>query len=178
MLVPINVDILASTLGDTAAATPISPDTEPVSVELAYGRVIYVIENEQQSTHYELVQHGDLTLAGMTQAQLHASAISQLTQFANHYLELIERQDELFELTVGGEFEASLVLIDELWAEVMPKFVGVSPVVAIPHQDRLLVGHHEHIDRLRAESQRCDSSDSPIHHVGILQRTATGWTLS
>jgi uncharacterized protein YtpQ (UPF0354 family) len=178
MLIPSQVDVTQSTRQQGKEdASELTPETTPVSLELPYGRVVYIVEQDTQAEHYELVQRGDIELASLSAAQLHTSALIQLTHFANQQLDLMEHKNGLWELSVGAGFEASLVLIDELWTEVMPKFVGTNPLVAIPHQDRIIVGRTEQSDVLKAEIDSAQTAGMTMQFPKILQHQPSGWNI-
>ena len=175
-LVPLHTDLLSHVDSDSDAASAPSPETTPVSIDLAYGRVCYVVEAGAALSHYELIQYGDLTRASMSPEQLHESALKRLTEYANEHLELLEHQGGLYELSVGNDFEASLLLITSLWTSVLPTYVGQTPLAAVTGLGRLFIGSETHTSALLDVFEQTRESDEPRHFDGIIQFSNNEWT--
>ncbi len=153
----------------------ISDDSYPIVRHLPYGQVVYIVEPTKDAAHFELVQRIDLINASMTEAAFHEAALRQLTEFANSRLELLEHGQSIWELSIGDGCEASLLLLDALWDEVLPQYVGSNFVAAIPHQDCLLVGASTAQATLTALYSSRRQVEQPVQYEGLLQRSNGSW---
>lgn len=117
--------------------------TDPYNSELA----IFYAEDSPKNIRY-LTEEAFAELH-LDRATLREQAIGNLMDLINGYE--VMGGDGLYMITAGGDYEASLLLVDQIWdAEAMP--VDGEYVVAIPARDLLIVtgsGNTEAIERLR-----------------------------
>lgn len=118
--------------------------SEPYNTELE----IYYAEDSPKNIRY--LTEDAFAALGLERATLRERAVANLLGLIDGYE--VRGGDGLFLITAGGDYEASLLLVDEVWnREAMP--VDGDFVVAIPARDLLIVtgsNHRVAIDRLRA----------------------------
>ena len=173
---------LAANPRDTFLSSAAPPEDseiwEPITHKEDIGQVVYIVEPNAQVAHYELVQADDLATAEMTEAELHASGLDRLTEFANARIELLKRPNDLWELQVGEASEASLLLLGTLWDRVIPEYVGTAFYAAVPRQDCLLIGGPNALDALIAAANAQVDDSEPIYHANILSWEQSKWIRS
>jgi uncharacterized protein YtpQ (UPF0354 family) len=136
---------------------------EPVLTDLSNGLLVaYLVD---QGDHFEYVQRRHLADANLTEAALHQNAINNLTTLLRDKGAKIEPYGEVFAVLFGGNFEASLVLIDALWDEQLAHLAPNGYIIAIPNRDilvfcdaRCLAG----IEALRRTIEIAQGGDHPI----------------
>jgi uncharacterized protein YtpQ (UPF0354 family) len=85
---------------------------------------------------YALVQERHLTKDGIDRDALHRVGVSNLAQHASGRAQL-HRHNNIFAVTMGGDFEASLMTLDTLWDESFRNVVKGHYAVAAPARDIL-----------------------------------------
>jgi uncharacterized protein YtpQ (UPF0354 family) len=142
-------------LAETSAAVSrkAGDDGKVARVFEDFNELLVIVYAEDTPSNIRYFSPGDLTKAGIERGRLRALAVSNLRRV----LPKIEfHEGELFSMvTAGGNYEASLLLFDELWTGDRLKVDG-EPVVAVPSRDVLLVTgsrNAEGIDRLRKVTQ-------------------------
>jgi hypothetical protein len=106
----------------------------PVLRPLADGLLVaYVVD---QGDHFEFVQHRHLEADGCSEEELHAVAVANLARQASGSLQ-VARNSEVFAVLMGGNFEASLMVLDDVWENGFRQFVTGEYVVACPARDLL-----------------------------------------
>jgi hypothetical protein len=117
---------------------PSVPDmpAEDVPVTRAVQGVFLVCYMIDEGSHYTYVNEGQLQASGMTREQLHRLGVANLAALVDGKPGLsLHAQEGFHGLTVGGQFEASLLLVDALWDRVLAKHFPHGPVVTIPSRD-------------------------------------------
>jgi hypothetical protein len=116
-------------------APPMKPEDEPI-MRVAHGNfgVAYLVD---LGDHYTWVTVGELAAAGMTLDALHAAGIANLARKAQDLA--VMEGDRAQMLAMGGEFEASLMLVDTLWEKggALAAYVPNGAIAAIPARDVL-----------------------------------------
>jgi uncharacterized protein YtpQ (UPF0354 family) len=125
---------------------------------------------------FKYVQNRDLGGAGLTKHQLHDLSLRNLSFLAEDKLE-VQAYGAVNVFLMGGHFEASLLLLDELWEK---KLVYLAPngfLVAAPARDVLAVCDIESnrgMAELRAIVNRAQSAGHLITPV-LLRREIGRW---
>jgi len=119
--------------GDPAPAVSLSGDDAPVLRALLPGLLTAYLVDEGDSFAY--VQGRDLRGAGISQEQLHSQAVANLAELADQQL-TIRENGPVSALFLDGNFEASLLLLDDLWTDRLREYAR-DPIVAIPARDIL-----------------------------------------
>jgi hypothetical protein len=130
----------ASASGDETltVSVPSIPDmpAEDLPVTRAVQGVFLVCYMVDEGTHYSYVNEGQLQAAGMTRDALHGIGMANLAALVDGKPGLQLHPQEGFQgLVMGGQFEASLLLVDALWDRALAKHFPNGPVVAIPSRD-------------------------------------------
>jgi len=118
--------------------------------------VSYLID---QGDHYAHANVDELRGSGLTLDALHMVGVKNLARLVNGKpgLQVLPQADGVFGLVMGGQFEASLVLVDALWDEALRKHYKTAPVVTMPARDMLAFcdeGSAAGIEGLRAMAER------------------------
>lgn len=97
--------------------------------------VAYLVDKGE---FYTYANHGDLKRTGTGPSELHAIGLRNLTALVNGKPGLsVHEAGPVHALIMGGQFEASLVLVDELWDGPLKQYAPNGFVVAIPSRDVL-----------------------------------------
>jgi hypothetical protein len=110
------------------------PESEPI-LRATHGvfAVVYLLD---QGDQYTWANMGQLARAGIDLEELHRIGVANLQRrtAGNPGLRL-NQGDGAHMLTMGGEFEASLVLVDALWDGMLREYAPNGPIVTIPARD-------------------------------------------
>lgn len=96
--------------------------------------------------------HSELEEMGLGMDGLRSIAVANLLDLHDRVRVAGQPGQTHLMVICGGNYEASMLLADEVWALIDPELDG-DPVVAVPTRDLLLVGDTEHpeiLDRMRA----------------------------
>lgn len=163
-----------SDLVNEASVTPIIKDKAWVSeiqaslksakpMELVYDTlnpelIILYAEDSPKSLRYLTPE--SITLAKLDKEQLRELAVKNLRRLLTDIQ--IHGDNGIFMVTAGGTYEASLLLLDELWNDGRMKVDG-DYVVAIPSRDMLLVtgsNNQPAVQKIRALAKKIRSESS------------------
>ena len=115
----------------------LSPADTPVIRELSNGLgVAYLID---EGSSYGYIQQRDLASSQLSEADLYAIGIKNLHRVADERLR-VQPYGTIFALLMGGTFEASMILLEDLWDHSLAEYVGDDVMVAIPARDVLAFG--------------------------------------
>jgi uncharacterized protein YtpQ (UPF0354 family) len=144
-----------------AADIHLSKADSPVERHLVADLLIYYAFDG--GSHYEIVSYRDLDDLGVTTKELHDRALMNLRG-----LELDVRAhkgDRIIMLTVGGNYEAALILLPEIWDSVLQMVTG-QIVAAVPARDVLYFtgdADHENLAEMRRwTSKAIEQVDKPL----------------
>lgn len=126
-------------------------------------------------SHYEIVSHGDLERLAVTADELHERALLNLRELK---LEVrAHKGDRIMMLTAGGNYEATLVLLPEIWESVSTMVSG-QIVASVPARDVLyFTGDAERenlADMRRWTSKAIEQVDKPLSRM-FIRWTGTDW---
>lgn len=117
---------------DSEADIHLSDKDSPVLSDLGNGLLVsYLVENESS---FSYVQNRHLELEDCSLKTLHKNSLSNLTNAALGKIRLQEFET-INALFFDGNFEASLILLDELWDINLEQYAPNGFVVAIPAKD-------------------------------------------
>ncbi len=134
---------------DESDCITLSPEDEPVFKNYGNGLLAAYLVDEGKFFSY--VQYRHLTEAGISKDTLHNIGLDNLVEMVNENLE-IHQTDGVFVVILGGNFEASLLMIDELWDDSLAFMVEQSFVACVPARDILAFcdsGSQEGIEKLK-----------------------------
>lgn len=119
---------------EAPAALKLDEDDMPVLKDLHNGLLVSYVVDEGDSFTY--VQNYHLAEAGLTADELHTVAVRNLAAKSTGVLRAAP-YDSIVAVFFDGNFEASLILLDELWDGPFAQFVGSGFVAALPARDIL-----------------------------------------
>lgn len=149
-----------------------------VRASLGMFGVMYLAD---EGEYYRYVCEADLNLNKLSVEQLHHIGLDNLTKLVNGDqpgLSIIGADSPYHGLAMGGQCEASLVLLDALWDGPLKRFTPHGVVLAIPNRDVCLFcdAHATQaiaqIRELAANSVK--SGDHPLSAT-LITRAAGGW---
>ena len=106
----------------------------PIVLDLANGLCVTYVEDKGDAFRY--LTASDLHKAGVEQEAFHAQCVENLAKIARAKLE-VRPYGNIFAMTMGGNFEASLILIDQLWDKALPHTAPNGFIAALPARDIL-----------------------------------------
>lgn len=115
-------------------AAELSYDDSPVLRNLGNGLLLAYIVDTGQS--FEYVQNRHLSRAKATEDGLHATAMNNLLTFMGERTRM-QPHSNIFAIFLDGNFEASLLLVDQLWDESLVGYAPNGFVVAASARDVL-----------------------------------------
>lgn len=137
--------------------------------------IIYAIDSADSM---KTLQKSHVKELGLDSGALKKLAISNLRRI----LPPVEQHGEgpAYMLTAGGDYVASLLLFDELWAELKQQISG-DVLAAVPSRDVLLFTDsqsNEGIKQVKASIAKVMDSGGYLISDTILRRTADGWSVA
>jgi uncharacterized protein YtpQ (UPF0354 family) len=154
---------LMPSLPNTEAVTELSKLDSPIILDLKNGLLVgYLVDAGE---HFQYVQGRHLEAEGITIAALHHGAIMNLAALLTEKGANVQPYGDIFAVLFGGNFEASLLLIDAFWDKFLSNLAPNGFVVAIPNRDILAFCDAQSepgIDQLRQLIQRVEGGDHPI----------------
>lgn len=137
----------------------------------------YVLE-EQHS--FVLVAQRDLDAAKVTAQQVHGAALVNFAARVERGMLQISRNGRIFGLLLDGNFEATLLLYDEMWSQLETK-LGAGLAVVAPARDVLAVGKSddaEAVAELLAVVDRVWPAGDHLLTKTLLKRENGKWRLA
>lgn len=122
----------------------LSADDSPILRDFAPGLFTAYLVDEGESFSY--VQGRDLRETGTREDELHRQAVANLGELADGKV-TVRQSGSVWALLFDGNFEASLMLLDDLWTHGVREYVR-DPVVAVPARDVLAFGDVESVTGL------------------------------
>jgi uncharacterized protein YtpQ (UPF0354 family) len=166
---------LRPSLADVEADVVARGADAPVLKGLGNGLLVaYLID---LGGHLQYVQHRHLEASGMIESELHSHAIRNLTALATEKLR-VESHGKVFAVFLDGNFEASLILLDELWDKSLARRVATGFVAAIPARDILAfcdVDSLEGITELRQVVARANAGGDHLLTPVLYRRQGRTW---
>lgn len=117
-----------------AADIDVSGGDAPVLKNLGNGLLVAYVIDLGDSLQY--VQHRHLEATGVVESELHGHAVQNLMGLAKAKLR-VEPYGKVFAVFLDGNFETSLMLLDDLWDKSLIRRVAAGFVAAIPARDIL-----------------------------------------
>lgn len=129
-------------------------------------------------THYELVQNRHLQKDGIDEQTLHRIGLENLGRLVNERPTRVHPYGNIFAVTMGGDFEASLILLDSLWDEHFRPFVPGDYAAVLPARDVLAfcdASSAAGLDELRQVVQRVFTTGDHVLADRIYGRRSNQW---
>ncbi len=133
-----------------------------------------------QGDSYGYVTLGQVKAAGISDAELHGKALANLlamTERQQRGLRL-HKMSESCGLTLDGQFEASLVLVDELWTETVKSYAPNGAVMCIPSRDVCAFCDAKSaagIAQLKAVAEKVSANGQHLLSEALFIRSSQGW---
>jgi len=123
------------------------------------------------------VQYRHLAQASMSVSELHQCALENLSAIVDEKLE-VHRHKSVFALLLDGNFNASTLLLDQLWERRLKEFAPSGFVVAIPARDVLAFADASNsigIAELREIVERVSDGGDHLLTQSLYTRRGSGW---
>ncbi len=176
-----------TTSNSIAYLKPVAPDDDEPVVDLDHDDapiaklvgadllVTYVVD---AGDSFAFIQQRDLDADSIPYDELHKNAVRNLLSLtALHELRVVPHGN-IYAVLFDGNFEASLILPDQLWSESFRQFVTGDYLVAIPARDILAFCDRSssagRAELLEIIARLRDASDPPISNELFVRRD-TEW---
>lgn len=136
--------------------------------------VVYLVDEGDKLTY---IQNRDLVASGVTPADMHQRGMMNLANKASNGLRLMENGD-VHALLLDGHFEASLVLLDDLWDEALASYAPNGFIVALPARDVIAfcdAKSETGIAQLRDMVNRITAKGDHLVSQSLYQREGGAW---
>jgi hypothetical protein len=107
--------------------------------------VTYLVDAGER---FEYVQYRDLRASGLSIDQLHETAVRNLSALCQERLE-IRTHSKILAFLMGGNFESSCMLVDDLFDRVLVPHVPNGYVAAVPARDLFAVCSRDSAEGIR-----------------------------
>src|SRR6185369_6822000 len=117
-------------LPDTEATSALAELDVPVITDLKNGLLVgYLVD---RGDHFRYVQQRHLVGSGITEAELYRNAVANLAARLESNSPKIQPYGDAVAVFFGGNFEASLILVDAFWDESLNHLAPNGFIIAIP----------------------------------------------
>lgn len=125
---------VAGAVSSSAAGNTLPPEQAPVVTDLGNGLVVVYLVDDGQQLQY--VQNHHLAAIDAQPKALHEMGLINLAALAQAKLRIVAH-GAVHGLLLDGMFEASLLLLDDLWDGPLAAHAPHGPVAAVPSRDVL-----------------------------------------
>ncbi|MGO1075578.1 DUF1444 family protein [Inquilinus sp. CA228] len=154
---------LMPSLPNAEMAVALAELDAPVISNLNNGLLVgYLVD---QGNHFQYIQRRHLVGSGMTETVLHQGAVNNLAALLKEKGAKVQPYDDTFAVFFGGNFEASLILVDALWDEYLSHLAPNGFIIAIPNRDILAFCDAQSqpgVEQLRQIIGQVEGGDHPI----------------
>ena len=119
----------------TSPALELPYDDSPVMKEIGYDLVVAYLVDQGKS--FEYIQNRHLKADSLTASKLHEIGLQNLMAIAASGNLRVVPYGSIYAVLLDGNFEASMILLDTLWAESFRQFVRGDYLIALPTRDVL-----------------------------------------
>jgi|KBSMisStandDraft_5_1062788.scaffolds.fasta_scaffold241938_3 hypothetical protein len=161
---------------DAEPALKLDADESPILRGFAPGLLTAYLVDEGDRFSY--LQGRDLREAGTSEEELHGQALANLAALADGTV-TIRQTGPIWGLFLDGNFEASLMLLDDLWTHGLREYAE-DPVVAIPARDVLAFCDVESaagMSELRAAVKRVWPGGDHLLSENLYRRVEGRWSV-
>lgn len=137
----------------------------------------YVVD---AGNYFELVQERHLEQDGLDDQTLHRIGLKNLAQLVGQRPTRVHPYRDIFAVTMGGDFEASLLLLDPLWDQHFRQFVRGDYAAVVPARDVLAfcdASSTAGLDELRQVVQRVFPGGDHVLSDRLYVRRSGSWSL-
>ncbi len=125
----------AAVSDDGPSAIELSHDDTPVLKDL--GNSLFVAYVVDTGNAFSYVQYRDMAEESVTAAQLHRTALDNLSKIASSGNLRVAPHGNIFAVLLDGNFESSMILLYQFWDESFRQFVQGDYLAAFPTRDVL-----------------------------------------
>lgn len=148
---------------DGGPALKFTAEDSPVLKDIGHGLLVgYIVD---MGTYFSYVQQRHLIACGVTQDELHKKAVQNLASLAEVDAK-VKQHGNIYVVLMGGNFEASLILLNEFWSEWYSQLAVNNFVAAFPARDILAFtdsSNEQGIVELKELCSRCSKDvDHPL----------------
>lgn len=165
---------LKPTVGDSETTIALPRDDSPVLKVLnEYLLVAYLADS---CDHLTYITQRVLDEARVSVSELHSIAVSNLKSHAEQKL-VVQQYGPVYAAFMGGNFEASLLLVEPMWDDWLDHVVRDSFIVAAPARDVLAfcdASSSEGVAELRQVIFRVENGDHVLQ-PHLYRRVAKTW---
>ncbi len=137
--------------------------------------VCYLVD---RGSDFVYVQNRDLERDGISIERLHEIALQNLWKQTGVRPARVQPYQHIFAVLMGGDFEASLILLDQLWEHDFRQFVHGDYVAVLPARDVLAFcdsSSQEGLEELRQVIARVAPTGDHLLSQSIYIRTNGRW---
>ena len=152
----------------------LSETDSPVLRNLGHGLLAAYLVDEGECFSY--VQHRHLADSLLNCDELHAQAVANLTALAEKHAE-VRPYGNIYVVLMDGNFEASIILVDEFWSEWYAQLAPDGFLAAFPARDLLAFGNASAavISELNEFLERASQGlDHPLNS-NVFRRVGSAW---
>jgi uncharacterized protein YtpQ (UPF0354 family) len=137
-------------------------EKEPWIVYETYNEQLIVVYAEDTPTSVRYFPASEFEKTGIPLSELRNLAVANLQRM----LPAIEGQgvEGMYMLSAGGDYEASLILFEEIWSNPDNFAAAGQPVISIPNRDMILVTGSEEVDKMEIMKKITAEAYSNGHH--------------
>jgi uncharacterized protein YtpQ (UPF0354 family) len=158
----------------------ISEEDSVVSIEFNEDLIITFLAHDSEKELFKYIANRDLQSEQLDSASLLDTGISNLYSLAaSNGLRIQELDEGCFALLLDGNFEASLILLDNLWNNTLKQYAPNGYAVAIPARDVLAfcdLHSNNGVERLKGVISSVWENGSYLLTDRIFNRTEGKWT--
>lgn len=155
----------------------LSKRDSPVIRSLGHGLLVAYVVHEGEEFSYLLQHH--LDEAGLSLDALHSIALENLRVIAENHVE-VRTYGNVYAVLMGGNFEASLILLTEFWSEWYAELTPSGVVAAFPARDILAFGDAASPEARRELVTICERAvEGKVDHPltsSLFRREGDRWT--
>ena len=160
--------------GEAGPSLKLPPADAPVSRALNDDLLVLYLVDEGDRFSYVQGRH---LPEGVDEQELFRTAIANLEEYVEGKIR-VHRAGEVFAVILDGNFEASLLLLDWLWAHSLREYAPSGPVVVVPSRDVLAFCDRNHsagLEELAAVVSRVFPLGDHTISQNYFQLSPSGW---
>src|SRR5262245_5640933 len=113
---------------DPTPTVALDHDNSPVLRDLGNGLLVsYVVD---QGDHFDFINHRQIAADGVSTEWLHRTGLANLAAAVSEQGVQVHPYQAIFAVIAGGNLEASLLLLDDVWDRAFRQFVNGTCAVA------------------------------------------------
>ena len=162
-------------IDDQELHVDLSEGDSPALRNLGHGLLVSYLVDE--GDYYSYVQERHLAESDVTLEQLHAHAVANLSAIVEAGAE-VQQYGNIYAVLMGGNLEASVVLVNQFWSEWYAELAPNGFVAAFPARDILAFGDASSAVALEELAMVCERTKGQVDHPlsqSLFRRVGTAW---